>query len=114
VRVVQAKFVRNARKFIDENLDKDQMIKMTLAVLGNIALKASDQGKEYMIQHGFTEAVSKVIQEYELNEKMLKQCLDTLTNMIKNRKTIDMIAERGAIDSLLRIITVQDYNKNIA
>jgi len=45
---------------------------------------------------------------------MLKQCLDTLTNMIKNRKTIDMIAERGAIDSLLRIITVQDYNKNIA
>jgi len=79
---------------------------MTLAVMANVALKATDQGKEYMIEHGFTEAVSQVIQEYELNDKMLKQCLDTLTNMVKNRKTIDMIAEHGAIDSLLRIITV--------
>ena len=57
-----------------------------------------------MIKNGFTEAIKSVINEYELNDKMLTQCLDTLTNMIKKKKTIALIGERGAIDSLLRII----------
>jgi hypothetical protein len=82
VRVVQAKFVKNAKKFITKNIEKDKLVKMTLKVMGNVALRASQQAKEAMIKHGFTEAVSTVIQEYELNDKMLKECLHTLDNMV--------------------------------
>ena len=55
-----------------------------------------------------------MLREYELHEKIVCICVETLGNIVKNKKLAIQVANRGAIESLLRVITVQDYNKNLA
>jgi len=104
--IVKEKFVANSCKFIFENLKEKVLIKTTLAVLKQVALKNIPKKQAGMIQQGITETINKVLREYELNEKIVCLCVETLGNIVKNKKLAIQVANRGAIESLLRVITV--------
>ncbi len=67
-------------------------MKITLAVLGNLALENNKEKLDTMIKHRFCEACNKAMQTFELNDGMIKSIIDALGNMIKNKETAHQVA----------------------
>ena len=59
-----------------------------------------------MIQHGAVQGVCKTIKKHEINDSMVKAGIDTLGNIIKNKEMAAKVAEKGAVEALLRVLRV--------
>ena len=53
----------------------------------------------------------RVIRNHELNDDMVKQAIQTLGSMVKTKEAAALVAEKGAVECLMRVLTVQDWNK---